>query len=217
MSNIHAVVLWILRTANEYINVQLMEVFDEMISHANVKNYKSNQRQFVYNRWRYEQEKPSHIMLEYRIVLQHSGGIRVEAWSSDPCRGLEERARDHVQDMLTVAYNLGFACNTVDNRLLNSRDWKAGAAETFCFNDNGVQKELLEVRAFKNGNMHIRLNQKFALALNVENGRLRGWIHSAAEAVAETGDTGAAEFFESHIQLAQTSLPMLCMVNQQAA
>ena len=217
VSNIHAVVLWILRTANGYINTQLMEVFDEMLEQANVKNYKSNQKPFVYNHWRYEQERPTHIMLEYRIVLQHSGGIRVEAWSSDPCRGLEERAGEHIQDLLTVAYNLGFDCNTVDNRLLNLRGWEAGAAETFYFKENGVEKDLLEVRAFKNGNMHIRLNQQFALALNVENGRLRGWIHTKAEAVAETGDAAAGSFFQSHIQLAQSSLPMLCANNQQAA
>jgi hypothetical protein len=68
---------------------------------------------------------------------------------------------------------------------------------------------LFEVRAFLNGNMHIRLNQKFALALNVEHGRLKGWIKTAAEAVEELGDVGAAERFNSCFRLGSGNLPLM--------
>ena len=45
----------------------------------------------------------------------------------------------------------------------------------------------MEVRAFLNGNLHIKFNQQFMLALNVEVGRLLGWVHDAKEAADEMG------------------------------
>ena len=45
--------------------------------------------------------------------------------------------------------------------------------------------ELAKVRAFKNGNIHFSLNQKFLCRLNVEFGRLMGWVKSAKEAADE--------------------------------
>jgi hypothetical protein len=54
---------------------------------------------------------------------------------------------------------------------------------------------LMDVRAFQNGNLHIRLNQQFALALNVEMGRLKGWLRTAAEATEELGQPEAAKYF----------------------
>ena len=38
---------------------------------------------------------------------------------------------------------------------------------------------------YMNGNLHLKLNQKFILALNVEIGRLKGWIHNVQHAAAE--------------------------------
>lgn len=38
-----------------------------------------------------------------------------------------------------------------------------------------------------NGNLHIRLAQEFAQTLNVEVGRLRGWVSSGPEAAEELG------------------------------
>lgn len=44
---------------------------------------------------------------------------------------------------------------------------------------------LVEVKAFKNGNMHLRFAPDFMLALNVEAGRLLGWIRNPAQACDE--------------------------------
>jgi len=78
---------------------------------------------------------------------------------------------------------------------------------------------LFEVRAYQNRNCHLRLNQEFALALNVEYGRLKGWLKTAQDAKDElkSGDKQndtlvdklAVKFFGSHLQLGQSSLPML--------
>ena len=43
----------------------------------------------------------------------------------------------------------------------------------------------MSVRCYKNGNVHIKLNQNFALALNVEMGRLMGWVKNVNEASEE--------------------------------
>jgi len=42
-----------------------------------------------------------------------------------------------------------------------------------------------EVKAFKNGNLHIKFNQRFMKALNIEAARLNNWIKSPQEAAEE--------------------------------
>lgn len=56
-------------------------------------------------------------------------------------------------------------------------------------------EQLIEVRAFENGNMHVRLGQDFALALNVEYGRLKGWLKNGAAAAEELKDEAAPKHF----------------------
>lgn len=46
----------------------------------------------------------------------------------------------------------------------------------------------MEIRAFLNGNLHIKFNQQFMLALNVEVGRLLGWSHTAQEAAHDLNE-----------------------------
>jgi hypothetical protein len=199
----------------------------------------------------------SHYALDYRIVLARLGGIKVCQFMKR-AEGLEERACLFLGDLLTVARNLGFQCQTADPRVIYSfrNDWEAGKSETFYFaknyevgdrvnlgdaanqrrhpiteivkmeNGSGYQycvdgewyhqkcfpgEELFEVKAFKNGNTHIRLNQRFALALNVEYGRLKGWLKTANEAVEELGEVEAADFFKSNLQLGAGDSPFLLL------
>jgi hypothetical protein len=259
LSNVHAVIIWVLKQANNYIDTQLIETFESMVEKANVRNYVSNQRVFTHDRWRYSEEKPSHIALEYRLVLNHCGGINKTSYSFE--RGLSDTGAAFIGDLLTVAHNLGFLCNTTDPQLFDSggfdgaRAWKTG--ETRVFNmkkewhvgdmipwGERTRKEivgkfpmeggkfqyeiadveessrflheklmpdepLFEVRAFYNSNLHIRLNQKFALALNVEYGRLKGWLRNGAHAAEELGDPEAPKYFGNQAKLCASSLLML--------
>lgn len=226
VTNIHAVILWVLKNANRYLDAQLLETFETMLEKANVRNYKSNTKPFVDDKWRYSEEKPSHVALEYRIVLEHVGGVtRPGSYDS----GLSESAAFFVGDLLTVARNLGFALATDDTRLATaggssdairetidgrlSREgrsrWVSGETYTFSTVVEGKREPLIEVRAFLNRNMHVRLNQKFALALNVEYGRLKGWLGSGKEAAEELADPAAAAYFSKNLQLGQAALPML--------
>ena len=71
---------------------------------------------------------------------------------------------------------------------------------------SGDSVTLMEVKAFKNGNLHIKLNQSFILRLNVEFGRLMGWVKDAAQASDEMGVDleEAAQSFGSNLHLNNT-------------
>ena len=198
--------LWVLKNANKYVEEQLIEVFETMVEKCNVRNYKSNQRVFDYNRWRYNKEKPTHVALEYRLVVWRVGGIRKSQWSDN---GLDERAASFLRDLLTIGHGLGFVGDTTDQRLWKRDAWTSGTLKTFNCMYEGKSQVFMEVRAFYNGNLHIRLNQKFALALNVEHGRLRGWITSPAQASEELKEPTAAAFFNTMLMLGKSSLKQL--------
>jgi len=202
-SNIYAVVLWILENSSNYIDEQVLIVYEDLMSKANCKNYKSNHRVFENDDWRYNQEKPTHVYLDFRIILQ-SWGVLDYGYRDGNFARLSESACERVKDLLTVANNLGFITDSTDRRLFNwvvDPCWVAGKPQSFYYVRNGERGILFEVKAHKNGNMHIRLNQKFALALNVEYGRLKGWIHSKENAAEELKDVKAAQYFKTNYSL----------------
>jgi hypothetical protein len=196
-SNVYAVVVWILKNAAEHIDGQLIETYEQMIDKANCHNYKSNKRVFTYDRWRYQDEKPSHIYLDYRIVISRYRAI-------DPTWGgkarIGESAADFLRDLLTVANNLRFSCSTNDPRLVHwnsDTGWHPGKPQEFFCVYKGKREVLFEAKLHLNGNIHLRLNQKFALAINVEFGRLKGWVHSKETAATELQNRDAAEYFKT--------------------
>jgi hypothetical protein len=46
--------------------------------------------------------------------------------------------------------------------------------------------------------MHLRMSQKFCLALNIAVGKLRGWLRDHHEATKEFGPEAAQEFAKDH-------------------
>lgn len=190
-SNAYAVVSWAIKNANGYFDRQLIELVEFMVSAANIVNYQSNQRTFGREEWRYNRRPTalSHYALEYRIVVENSGGLCTASWHHEKTpSGLSNRCADFLNDIRTVASNLGYSTEgfpgahdfewreSKGNKIFKARDLRKGRALV-----------LFEARAFKNGNVHLKLDQGFMMRLNCEMGRLKGWLKTPIEASEELG------------------------------
>jgi len=204
-SNAHAVVTWVVKNANAYFDEQLIATVERMTEKANIQLYKSNQRTFGDEKWRYctMPDDLDCYQLDYRIVLQRMGGIVTDFWRYSHGNGLSESATDFINDLCTIASNLGY--DTQGLPRANNLSWKSNAKKQFEYKDalTGDDKSLFDVRAFKNGNLHLKLNPKFICRLNVEFGRLKGWLKSPKEAVDEMGidSSIAVASFNANIQI----------------
>jgi hypothetical protein len=192
-NNVYSMLIWVSKWANDYFDEQLIELFRTLSTDSSVEKYKSNHRIWVQSGWRYNRksnfsgdgpEQATHYKLEYRMVLSH-GGISMSQWAhdKDQRRGLSDSAFDLLNDIVTVANNLGFPCSDHPRNY----EWKSNKKNVLKLESG---KPLVAVRAFQNGNMHLHFDQKFMLAINVEAGRLLKWIRNPAEAVAEMQVTG---------------------------
>jgi predicted DNA-binding protein YlxM (UPF0122 family) len=215
-SNALAVTIWAIKNANKYYNTQLINLVEGMIDKANIILYKSNQRTFGDEDWRYcrKPKNLSKFALELRIILTGWEGIEGggHGYSFDYINGLHKNVHDYINDILTVAKNLNFdAAPFEDSR---NREWVSNKKQDFHYYDKaGKMKILFTIRAFKNGNKHIKFNQDFIRSLNVEFGRLKGWIKNAKQASEEMNIPlkTAITFFEANYQLEQSKLPMLTL------
>lgn len=181
--NAYAVVIWAIKNANQYINEQVTTMFRDLSEPESVKNYKSNQKTWEKQCWRYNAEDHSRYTLDYRIVVQRQGGICTEYRRYE---GLAERGHDFLGDIGTVASNLGFT-NTVKSDTMTCGQWASGGSKEFYCTYEGKRRLLMAVRAYMNGNIHIKFDQDFIKTLNIEASRLLGWIKSPEQAAEEMG------------------------------
>ncbi len=179
VGNAYAVVIWVIKNANKYFNSQLTDLYLELSDKDNVRNYKSNQRTWGEDRWRYTKRDHSHYCLDYRLILQHRG-----CWGSySRSDELERSTIEFINDISTVAKNLGF--EVIDSL---SSEWMVKAGTKFSLRmttTNGETETFVECKIFKNNNIHFKFNQNFIKAFNIEAARLNGWIQSAQEAAEE--------------------------------
>lgn len=213
--NVYAVVIWVIKNANHYFDTQLVNLVEVMVEKANVQLYKSNQKTFRDEDWMYSRKPDSldRFSLEHRVVLDRAGGLCVSDFSYDRERynGLSSRAYYLLMDILTIATNLGF--DTTNRTSPRDYQWESNKGRDFYYYDHAEQSEglLMTVKAFKKGTVHIKLNRKFAVKLNTEFGRLKGWLKSAQQAADEMDIDiqEAAESFNSNLQLTTDNLLQL--------
>ena len=189
VSNAYALAIWVIKNANTYFDDQLISTFERMVDSANIVNYVSNQRTFGKEEWRYGRQ-PSDLVrfgLEYRVVLDRIGGINTSDWEWERNKhgGLSERACLFLNDLRVIADNLGYTVSGYP--LAGDYSWESNCKKQFFCRDRKTNEEkvLMEVRAFKNQNLHVFFDQDFMCRLNVEFGRLKGWLKSHVEAAEE--------------------------------
>lgn len=214
--NVYAVVVWAIKNANQYFDEQTVHLYRAISTFDGVQNYASNARTWGRDEWRYvdsqyeEHERPSRYALDYRIVV-----VRYQAIcpSGDVFGGryefpgdLHRRCHELIADCVAVLGNLGFRA-TGPNSL--NRQWFSGGWQDWEHGDSG--DVLFQVKAYKNGNLHFRFLPDAIKALNVEAGRLLGWLRNAAEVETELGYSAdeAQRFFLSTHRLAPSGVPLL--------
>ena len=208
-SNIYAVTVWVIKNANKYYDSQLINLVEDMIDKANVTLYKSNKRVLTDQDWRYchHPNNLSHFGLELRIILHNKGGIFDGGFSSwDYTKGLSKRSHDFLDNIITIANNLGFGLPSWVNSQHIDEEWESNKKHDFYLNKT-ENKLLMTVKAFKNGNIHIKFNQDFIRTLNVEFGRLKKWLHNATHAAEELNIPvkQTEKLFKANFQLTQTT------------
>jgi len=202
--NAYSVVIWAVKNANEYLDRQLTDVYFSLADKENIRLYKSNSH-LVEDGWRYQKNEQHHFALDYRLIIQQWSVFSRNSWETyEYPNGMHNRTHDLLNDICTVGKNLGF---DVSN---NSRDleWDPGKKNTFFLEDGS---EFMEVRAYKKGTVHVKVNQLFMKKLNVEAGRLNGWVKSPKEAATEMGipERDAASVFGSNKKLIPSSIKLI--------
>ena len=176
--NVQSMLIWIAKWSSDYCDEQVIDLFKAMAQKATVEKYKSNDKVWKEGNWRYLNEEASHYRLCYRMVLETHGGIDTSEYSWNAHNGLANCSHELLSDFITVANNLGFSCHDSSLR----KRWSSNVKNEIWLDDGTL---LMDVRAFKNGNLHIRVDKRVMLAINVQVGKLLGWLHSAEEAAEE--------------------------------
>ncbi|BBL92243.1 hypothetical protein VroAM7_48960 (plasmid) [Vibrio rotiferianus] len=211
--NAYSILIWAIKNANSYFDDQLIDLFDTMTGHANITLYRSNERTFGKEEWRYSRTPDGldRYKLDLRIVVSKVGGIKVDTWGRSPACGLESRCLNFLNDIITVASNLGYDISKVERP--DSLHWASNVKHEFFYHNHttGKQELLFDCRAFQNGNVHLRFAQSFICDLNIENGRLRGWIKNGYEAADELDISPeiALPAFTKNLQITDKSVPLL--------
>lgn len=188
--NAYSVVIWSIKNANRYFEEQTVSLYLELSTFDGVTSYKSNVKTWQRDEWRYSRQSdgqnPHHYALDYRIVVKKYNAIFHNAdgygfGSYDYPGNLSKHCHWLLADVVAVLYNLGF--HTRDSGSL-SREWTSGAWQDWCLSDGEI---LFQAKAHKNGNLHFRFSLDAMKALNVEAGRLLGWLRAPSDVVKELG------------------------------
>ncbi len=190
VSNCYSIVMWAVRHADAYFDRQVVDLFFELSQRDGVIKYVSNQRTWKNEAWRYslrsddDGTRPSHFRLDYRFVVpgyRAIGGHDFGAY--DYPGGLHRDCHALIADIIAVLSTLGFSTTSPGSMI---RGWRANSWHNWHSPEGEV---LFQVKGFANGNLHMRFAPDAIMAINVEAGRLLGWLKSPAEAATELGAT----------------------------
>lgn len=208
--NAYTVILWAVEHANEYFDQQLIDTYETLVCAANVESYVSNHRVFSRDRFAYHfvrDENNTHYRLKvgHRIVVERGGGLNRSEWTRHV--ELDRRAANLLLDLATVASNLGYHVHS--SSLVRDIRTIDDSTPFECVHvRHGEARVLYRVRAFLKGTLHFQFDPEFIHALNIQHGKLKGWLRNDAEAAAELEiDPGlAARFFHTSPRISADNL-----------
>ena len=202
-SNVYALVIWVIKNANQYYKSQMVDFFYGISSADNIQQYKSNQRLFEKDDWGYRNRKHDRYTLDYRIVCtEYALPGHTHDYNYD--RGIAHDMSHKISDVCTVANNLGFAPGRIDF----PEDY---GKKGYAYMQDG-KTVLFEFKCYLNRNVHIKFNKEFIKALNVEVARELGWIHSKEDIAREFTPEmakGAEKYFDRTLQIGLTDAPLM--------
>lgn len=200
--NIYALTIAIIKKSNAMYDEQLKHYFFQITDPKAMEQYKSNKR-FSQDDWRFLKElshrdvqrgqnsdkcKPYLKMyqLDYRIVYENGYNF-TESYNNR----VSESYKALLNDTITIAKNLGMSFGyTSFDSTRNIEYYKH--YEIFYFAEKMVEDTLcrekklfVDVRTHKNGNVHFKFCTEFMRRLNIEAGRLNGWIQDKQQAVED--------------------------------
>lgn len=191
-SNIRSVVIWVIKNATDFYKKQLIEFYKNLSSFENVTPYKSNEKTFTREKWRYNMcdDDRARYTLDYRIICSYLFKCQT-SWRGGFDSYNTDRNNGVLKDFCAIARNLGFSIGHFESA-------NCFGEKFYIYLSDGTP--LIEYKLYQNGNTHIKLNIEFAKAINVEVARLLGWIHSKQDIEKEFPETmakGADKYFGS--------------------
>lgn len=190
--NIFQLTLWVIKNSNKLYDEQLKHYYSNLIRMENITRYKSN-RHWNDDTWRYfvdEYKKQSEwrrsefiktvkgVKLEYRIIVE--GYSNFDTWGKTR---LTDRTFSFIKDTCLIGQCLGF---DVDMSFLPDSYWNTEDIDWTDFDILFKNGEIFcNMKLYKNGNRHIKFNKDVIKKMNIEAGRLFGWLRDKQEAKEE--------------------------------
>jgi len=166
-ANLYSIMVWVIENANNYMKEQLLQIYDDLTNFEGVRAYKSNDK-WINDNWRYGKTGlPEKYQLDKRIVVNAGYKLSKYEW---------ERTNNAIADLAVVADTLGFK-----NKGIQDLD-KDGKAK-YCYAEDDTV--VFEYKCFQNNNVHFKLKKELQQALNIEAGKLHGWLKNPADIVSE--------------------------------
>ena len=196
--NICQLTLWVIRNSNKMFDDQLKSFYLELATPENITRYKSN-RHWTDDEWRYLNEAKTwgghwdaekikerlhHAVLEYRIVVQKYQNF--DSYYNCP----DNDVLAFLRDICKIAKCLGLSCDV--NQIPESK-YEIDQSAQWNWSNFDLHysdgRTLANVKLYKNGNRHLRFDKEFMRRLNIEAGRLFGWLREPKDAAEEIGVT----------------------------
>lgn len=212
--NAYSIVLWAIKHANEFVDKQIIELFRDLSTFEGIEKYKSNQRTWINHSWKYKQfgnlndyKDITHYKLDYRIVVHTWNAMQTNTMYDSQCPGnLHKDAHNTIADIIAVLSNLGFKTYSLHSY---DREWKGGKWQDWY--DADWDRILFQVKAYLNGNIHIRFLPEAIRAINIEAARLLKWVDNEREAAVEMGYTlrQVKKYWDSNVRLLGANMKLL--------